>query len=128
MIYLEDVFKAAIEKAQAIMQEKSPDLPCMEDVAKDVAWARWCFLRCIHNRIKDVVFSWDRALNFDAKQPLCAVYPCALLLGAGQGRGCAQVSPDYGALADPFAQALIACLKIPATVREAALCAMNRPL
>lgn len=123
VIYLEDVFKAAIEKAQAIMQEKSPDLPCMEDVAKDVGVGAVVFFALYNNRIKDVVFSWDRALNFDGETGPYVQYTharcCSVLAKAGDAP---QVSPDYGALADPFAQALISLLeKFPATVREAAL-------
>ncbi len=69
------------------------------------------------------MFSWDRALNFDGETGPYVQYTharcCSVLAKAGDAP---QVSPDYGALADPFAQALISLLeKFPATVREAAL-------
>lgn len=65
--FLEDILKEAIAKAKAIMQEKNPDLPNMDEVAEQVGVGAVVFHDLFNNRIKDVTFSIDSVLNFDGE-------------------------------------------------------------
>ncbi len=67
IVFLEDVLKAAIEKTRAIMEEKSPNLQNKDEVAKEVGVGAVVWNALYNNRIKDVVFSYDKALNFDGE-------------------------------------------------------------
>jgi arginyl-tRNA synthetase len=67
IVWLEDVLKAAQEKALAIIEEKNPGLEGKEDVARQVGIGAVLFGVLSNNRIKDIVFSWENALNFDGE-------------------------------------------------------------
>lgn len=64
---LKDVLNRALEKSASIIDEKSPDLDSKEDVAQMVGVGSIVFSALKNNRIKDIVFSWDKALNFDGE-------------------------------------------------------------
>ena len=64
---LKEVLNKALEKATDIIEEKSPDLENKEDVARMVGVGSIVFSALKNNRIKDIVFSWDKALNFDGE-------------------------------------------------------------
>lgn len=67
VIWLEDLLKEAIAKTKAIMQEKNPDLPNMDEVATQVGVGAVVFHDLFNNRIKDVTFKFDEVLNFDGE-------------------------------------------------------------
>ena len=74
------------------------------------------------NRIKDIDFRWDRALNFDGESGPYVQYTharcCSVLRKAGDLSGAA---PDWSALSDDEAQALLRLLsRFPDVIREAA--------
>ena len=64
---LDDLFKMAVEKVEAIMDEKNPDLSPAEkkEIAKKVGIGAVMFSDLANSRIKDVNFSWEEALNFN---------------------------------------------------------------
>lgn len=64
IVKLEDVLNQAIDKTKAIIQEKNPQLPHADEVAKQVGVGAVIFNDLSNNRIKDIVFSWDHILNF----------------------------------------------------------------
>lgn len=64
MIKLEEVLGQAIQKTKSIIQEKNPQLPHADEVAKQVGVGAVIFNDLSNNRIKDIVFSWDHILNF----------------------------------------------------------------
>lgn len=66
-ILLEDVLNKAVEKALQIITEKSPDLENKEEVAEQVGVGAVIFSVLYNGRIKDIVFSYDRVLNFDGE-------------------------------------------------------------
>ena len=55
----------AVKKTMGIINDKNPDLPGKEEVAKQVGIGAVIFDDLYNGRIKDIVFSWDRMLNFD---------------------------------------------------------------
>lgn len=66
-ILLEDVLNKSVEKALQIITEKSPDLENKEEVAEQVGIGAVLFSVLYNGRIKDIVFSYDRVLNFDGE-------------------------------------------------------------
>lgn len=66
-ILLEDVLNKSVEKALQIITEKSPDLENKEEFAEQVGIGAVLFSVLYNSRIKDIVFSYDRVLNFDGE-------------------------------------------------------------
>lgn len=66
-IWLEDLLQQAIDKTLAIINEKNPNLENKEEVARQVGVGAVVFNDLSTNRIKDVTFSWETALNFDGE-------------------------------------------------------------
>ncbi|MCT4597291.1 MAG: arginine--tRNA ligase [Vallitalea sp.] len=67
VIYLDDLLNESIEKTKKIIEEKNPNLENKDKIAKDVGIGAILFNDLYNNRIKDVVFSWDKVLNFDGE-------------------------------------------------------------
>lgn len=121
VLYLEDLLTRAQEKALDIINEKSPDLEDKETVARQVGVGAMVFSALYNSRIKDVDFWWDRALNFDGETGPYVQYTharCGSVLRKAEGIASA---PDYEALMDDEAQALLRMLsRFPEAVRDAA--------
>ena len=122
IVYLDDLLRAAQEKALAIIEEKSPGLADKEKTARQVGIGSVIFFDLFNSRIKDIDFRWDRALNFDGETGPYVQYTyarcCSVLRKAGE----AKAKPDYAALTDDEAMALIKLLALfPEAVRDAAL-------
>ncbi len=67
VISMEQLLDESIEKTKSIIEEKNPNLENKEQVAKDVGIGAIIFNDLYNSRIKDVVFSWDRMLNFEGE-------------------------------------------------------------
>ncbi len=65
VIILEDVLDEAAARALAIMQERNPQLPNKEAIAQDVGIGAIIFRFLMYNRLKDISFDWESALNFE---------------------------------------------------------------
>ncbi len=65
VILLRDLFALAIDKISAIMTEKNPDLEGREKIAEQIGVGAVVFYYLSNNRIKDINFVMDDALNFD---------------------------------------------------------------
>ena len=65
IIYAEDILKESIKRAKAAVLEKNPDLENKEEVAKMVGVGAVIFHDLYNQRIKNINFSWEEALNFD---------------------------------------------------------------
>ena len=121
IVYLEDLLNTSIEKARAIIDVKSPDLENKDEVAKQVGVGAVVFFALYNNRIKDIDFYWDRALNFDGETGPYVMYTharaCSVLRKAGE----CDAAPDYSALSDPEAQDVVRMLEQFPEVLKAAL-------
>jgi arginyl-tRNA synthetase len=65
VILLEEVLHEAVRRTRAIMEQKNPDLPDKDTVARQVGVGAVIFNDLKNKRVKDVNFSWDEVLNFD---------------------------------------------------------------
>ncbi len=77
VVFLEDVIKKCIEKAYTIIDEKNPNLENKEDVAQKVGVGAVIFGALYNNKIKDIVFSYDKVLTFDGETSVYVQYTCA---------------------------------------------------
>ena len=126
VVYLDELLNRAVEKAREIIEEKSPNLPDKDKVARQVGIGAVVFFDLFNNRIKDIDFRWDRALNFDGETGPYAQYTharcCSLLAKAGE----LDAEADYAALENPAAQEVVRTLeRFPEVVSEA--CHRNEP-
>ena len=121
IVYLEDLLNTSIQKARAIIEEKSPDLENKDEVAKQIGVGAVVFFALYNNRITDIDFWWDRALNFDGETGPYVMNTharaCSVLRKAGE----CDAEPDYSALADPEAQDVVRLLGQFPEVAKAAL-------
>ena len=121
IVYLEDLLKQAVEKAGSIIDEKSPNLPDKEEVARKIGIGAVIFFALYNGRIKDIDFWWDRALNFDGETGPYVMYTHARCASVLRKAGETDAEPDYAALSDPEAQAVVKLIEsFPDTVRLAA--------
>ncbi|MFV0314648.1 MAG: arginine--tRNA ligase [Anaerotignum sp.] len=67
VVLMEDLLNQAIGETKKIIEEKNPQLENKEIVAKQVGIGAVIFNDLYNGRIKDVVFSWERMLNFDGE-------------------------------------------------------------
>lgn len=77
VVFLEDVINKCIEKAYKIIDEKNPDLENKQEVAQKVGVGAVIFGALYNNKIKDIVFSYDKVLNFDGETSVYVQYTCA---------------------------------------------------
>ncbi len=122
VVYLDDLLEQAQQKALDIIEEKSPGLENKRDVARQVGVGAVVFFDLFNSRIKDIDFWWDRALNFDGETGPYVQYTharCHSVLKRGEH---IDAQPDWQALNDPEALALVKAIGLfPEAVREAAL-------
>ncbi len=121
-VYLEDVLRSSIEKTRAIMMEKSPDLPNMDEVARQVGVGAVVWGPLYSSRIKDFTFSWDKALNFEGETAPYAQYTharcCSVLRKAGEYD---IEKADWSAVENESSAALIKALAaLPKAIKLAA--------
>ena len=123
VLFLEDVLNASIEKTLEIITEKSPNLSGKPAVARQVGVGAVVWNALYNSRIKDVVFSWDKALNFEGETGPYVQYTharcCAVLRKANVSD--IPEALDYSLLSDEDAMRVIRAMgDFPRAVREAA--------
>lgn len=77
VVFLEDVIQKCIDKAYTIINEKNPDLEDKAEIAKKVGVGAVIFGALYNNKIKDIVFSYDKVLTFDGETSVYVQYTCA---------------------------------------------------
>jgi arginyl-tRNA synthetase len=67
VVKLEDVLQQAIDKIIQIIEARNPELENKAEVAKQIGVGAIIFNDLKGNRITDIHFSWDEALNFEGE-------------------------------------------------------------
>ena len=67
VVKIEDLINGTIEKAEEIISEKNPDLEEKEEVAKKVGIGAIIYNTLSTANIKDQIFDWNTALNFQGE-------------------------------------------------------------
>lgn len=102
VVLMEDLLDEAVKKTYAIINEKNPNLPNKEQTAEDVGIGAVIFNDLFNGRVKDVVFSWDRMLNFDGETGPYVQYTharaCSVL---NKGNYDENAKVNYDLLSDP---------------------------
>lgn len=123
IILLEELLKEAIRRSEEIINEKNPDLENKDQVAKDIGIGAIIFNDLYNNRIKDVIFSWDKVLNFDGETGPYVQYTHARacsLLKKGDYKGFNE-KIDLNQLTDDYSVEVLKQIEqFPDKVREAA--------
>ena len=127
VVYLEDLLRRAVEKAREIIDEKSPNLEDKETVARQVGVGAVVYFDLHNDRMKDIDFHWDRALNFDGETGPYVQYTharcCSVLRKAA---GFEAAAPEYEAVCDDEANEVLKALALfPEVVGKARL--QNEP-
>lgn len=122
VVYLEDVLNASIERTLEIIKEKSPDIEDKESVARDVGVGAVIWSVLYNSKIKDINFTWERALNFDGETGPYTQYTYARCQSVLRKAGAFDASDiDCSVLTDASSMALIRALAaFPDAVKSAA--------
>ena len=67
VVLLEDVINKTIEKAYEVIEQKNPNIKDKDHTAKAVGTGAVIFGALCNNKIKDIVFSYDRVLSFEGE-------------------------------------------------------------
>ncbi len=122
VVWLEDVISRCVEKAKNILTEKNPDLEHKDEVAEQVGVGAVVFGALYNNKIKDIVFSYDKALNFDGETSVYVQYTCARassVLEKAASVGAEAAMGDIEPNAQEF-ELIKALAAFPSTVKAAA--------
>lgn len=121
VIFAEDILREAINKTTSIIEEKNPDIPDKENVAKQVGIGAIIFNDLYNQRIKDVIFDWDKLLNFDGETGPYVQYTYARASSVLRKTGDLPDTIDYNVLTDEASMGLLKELeRYPEVVKEAA--------
>ncbi len=121
VVYLDELLQKAVDKAREIIETKSPNLENKDEVARQVGIGAVVYFDLHNDRMKDIDFVWDRALNFDGETGPYVQYTharcCSVLRKAAE---LSLSEPDYSAVTDDEAQDVLMNLsRFPETVRRA---------
>lgn len=122
VVLMEELLNQSISETSRIIAEKNPNLENKDEVAKQVGIGAVIFNDLYNSRIKDVVFSWERMLNFDGETGPYVQYTharaCSILKKAGST---ATTDVDFSLLEDAASTAVCKLLAdYPAKIAEAA--------
>ena len=99
VVYLDDVLNMAVSKSREIIKEKSEDLPNPDEVAEQIGVGAVIFGVLYNNRIKDMTFSYSRALNFDGETGPYVQYTQARCRSLLEKCAYPDCDPDYSGIA-----------------------------
>ncbi|MFI3173670.1 MAG: arginine--tRNA ligase [Bacillota bacterium] len=123
VVLMEDLLNQAIGETKRIIEEKNPNLKDKEEVAKKVGIGAVIFNDLYNGRIRDVVFSWERMLNFDGETGPYVQYTfaraCSVLRKAGVNS--LNENIDFSIFSDTASVQLLKALELfPDKIKEAA--------
>ena len=121
VVYLEDLLNKAVEKAREIIEEKSPNLPNKDEVARQVGVGAVVYFDLHNDRNKDIDFRWERALTFDGETgPYVQNTHARCCSVLRKAEAFAAAEPDYSVITDDEAQDVLMLIShFPQVVRKA---------
>lgn len=118
VVLLRDLFAQAIEKVQAVIDEKNPGLENRDEVAEAVGVGAVVFHYLYNSRIKDINFVMESALSFDGATGPYAQYTyartCSIL-----GKADADMNAEAVITSPEEARLLLTVSKFPERVIQA---------
>lgn len=121
VVFLEDVLNTAVAKAKAVIDEKNPDLEGKEEIAEQVGVGAVLFGVLYNGRIKDMVFSFDKVLNFEGETGPYVQYTYARCNSLFEKCGEVGEEIDYAGLDSDSCKAIVSLLeKYPEILKESA--------
>lgn len=121
VIFAEDLLRESINKTTSIIEEKNPDIPDKEEVAKQVGIGAIIFNDLYNQRIKDVIFDWKKLLNFDGETGPYVQYTYARASSVLRKIGEVPDTIDYTLLTDEASIGLLKEIeRYPQVIKDAA--------
>ncbi len=121
VIFAEDILNESINKTLSIINEKNPDIPDKEETARRIGIGAIIFNDLYNQRIKDVIFDWDKLLNFDGETGPYVQYTYARASSVLRKTGDPGYNFDYSHLTDDASMDLLKEIdRYPSVVQEAA--------
>lgn len=121
VIFAEDLLRESINKTTSIIEEKNPDIPDKEEVAKQVGIGAIIFNDLYNQRIKDVIFDWNKLLNFDGETGPYVQYTYARASSVLRKIGEVPDTIDYTLLTDEASIGLLKEIeRYPQAIKDAA--------
>lgn len=77
VVWLEDVIQKCVDKAYKVIEDKNPALENKGEIAEKVGIGSVIFGALYNNKIKDIVFSYDKVLSFEGETGVYCQYTCA---------------------------------------------------
>ena len=121
VVWLEDVINKCVEKALKVIDEKNPDLEDKQAVAEKVGVGAVIFGALYNNKIKDIVFSYDKVLSFQGETGVYCQYTCARansVIAKSDGMSC--VLPEKLEICPQEFEVIKALAAFPDAVKDAA--------
>ena len=122
VVLMADLLNEAVQKTREIIEQKNPNLEDKEKVANQVGIGSVIFNDLFNSRIKDVVFSWDKMLNFEGETAPYVQYAHARACGVLEKADDLDTGSkaDFSTLTDDASLDLIKLLYgFPAKISEA---------
>lgn len=101
VILLRDLFAAAVEKCRSIIEEKNPSLKEKDETAEAVGVGAVIFYYLFGNRMRDINFVMDDALDFNGNTGPYAQYTYARTSSILEKAGPFEPRAEKGALEEP---------------------------
>ncbi|SHJ59441.1 arginyl-tRNA synthetase [Anaerobranca californiensis DSM 14826] len=107
LIFLDDVIKKAISLTKEIILEKNPNLQNKDEVSKQVGVGAIIFGDLYNDRIKNVIFDWDKILDFNGETGPYVQYSHARICSLLRKSVAEEVKPDFAALNSEYEDSLV---------------------
>ncbi|PJB79542.1 MAG: arginine--tRNA ligase, partial [Acidobacteria bacterium CG_4_9_14_3_um_filter_49_7] len=110
VIFLEEVLDEAVSRIRSVMEEKNPDIPDKEraTISETLGTSAIIFNDLKNDRVKDIKFSWDEALNMEGDSGPYIAYSYVRCRGIlEKSGGITVVDPARITISHPVEAALI---------------------
>ncbi|MBI4140013.1 arginine--tRNA ligase [Candidatus Woesearchaeota archaeon] len=112
VIFLEEILEEAKERVLALIKEKNPSLKNKEDVAKKVGIGSIIFGDLQNDRIKEIVFDWDRIIDLQGDTGPYIHYTYARIMSIlRKSKNSKKRNMDYSKLLHPVEEKIISLLE-----------------